>query len=109
MNPDPLLEKLNTLIDFFLGEQPIDGIWFGEDPPDRRKYWWRQDLREARQQLADIMNHRTVNRLEIIDHTDSGTGRDYVKWVDQPFEVELSDQDDGRTLKIFLKAQTEKP
>lgn len=43
-----------------------------------------------------------VTRLEIIDHTKTGTGRDYTKWIPQNFSVELSYQDDGRTLKIFL-------
>ena len=42
-------------------------------------------------------------RLEIIDHTETGTGRDYTKWVSKPFSVTLEAQDDGRTLKVVLE------
>jgi len=45
----------------------------------------------------------SVNRLEIIDHTSTGQGREYVKWDDKNFKIEFSYQDNGRTLKIFLK------
>lgn len=45
---------------------------------------------------------KKYTRIEIIDHTDTGTGREYTKWVSIPFNVELQEQDDGRTLKIFL-------
>lgn len=44
-----------------------------------------------------------VNRLEIIDHTPDGNGRDYTKWDKHDFEVAFSQQDDGKTLKIFLQ------
>lgn len=43
-----------------------------------------------------------VNRVELIDHTKAGTGRAFVRWVQENFEVEIVEQDDGRTLKIFL-------
>lgn len=53
-----------------------------------------------------IVEERIVNRLEVIDHTEGfeerGGARAYMKWNKQPFKVELSDQDEGRTLKIFL-------
>jgi hypothetical protein len=41
----------------------------------------------------------TVRRLEIIDHKTGGTGRVYSM---RPCSVELSYQDVGRTLKIFI-------
>lgn len=44
-----------------------------------------------------------VNRIEIIDSTKTGDGRVYVKWEDFDFDVGFSQQDDGRTLKIFLE------
>lgn len=47
-----------------------------------------------------------VNRLEVINHTEGGSGREFVKWAEERFEVELSVQDDGRTLKIFLSEKT---
>lgn len=43
---------------------------------------------------------KEVTRVEIIDHTKNGEGRVFTKW-DIP-KVELSYQDDGATLKIFL-------
>ena len=52
------------------------------------------------------MNLEKVNRIELIDHTKGGEGRVYVKWKDKPFrnlEVEMDIQDNGRTLKIFIK------
>ena len=42
-----------------------------------------------------------VTRFEVIDHTPNGEGRVYTKKGIN--EIELSYQDDGRTLKIFLK------
>lgn len=50
------------------------------------------------------INTSKVNRIEVIDHTKSfeqGGGRAYVFWEDG-VNVELSLQDDGRTLKVFI-------
>lgn len=44
-----------------------------------------------------------VNRFELIDHTDSGSGREFVKWLENNFEVRTELQDDGRTMKVFLR------
>ena len=46
-----------------------------------------------------------VNRVEVIDHPKSfedGGGRAYVIWKDRPLKIELSLQDGGKTLKIFI-------
>lgn len=40
-----------------------------------------------------------VSRLEVIDHRKDGEGRILVAW---PTKVELSYQDEGKTLKVFL-------
>jgi hypothetical protein len=40
-----------------------------------------------------------VDRFEVIDHTSNGQGRALVK---RGVNVELSFQDDGKTLKVFL-------
>lgn len=45
---------------------------------------------------------KQYTRLEVIDHTDQGTGREYSKWVATPFTVKFDEQDDGLTLKIFI-------
>lgn len=51
------------------------------------------------------MNTDNVTRVEVIDHTkpvDEGGGRCYVKW-EKDIKVEVSLQDDGRTMKIFIE------
>ena len=48
---------------------------------------------------------KKVNRVELIDHTlklEEGGGRCYVKWEDE-LDVTVQLQDDGRTLKVFIK------
>lgn len=52
--------------------------------------------------IQDNQEPISVNRVEVIDHTQTLAGRDYTKWEDGPFQVEFSKQDGGRTLKIFL-------
>ena len=46
----------------------------------------------------DVAN---VTRFEVIDHSENGSGREYVRKGISILDVSL--QDDGRTLKIFLK------
>ena len=45
----------------------------------------------------DVIYLNEVTRVEVIDEK----GRSYIKW-DRNFIVQLSIQDDGKTLKIFL-------
>lgn len=48
------------------------------------------------------MFHR-VNRVELIDHSEHGEGRVYVKWLKgKKVRVISSLQDGGKTLKIFI-------
>lgn len=53
------------------------------------------------------MDTTKLNRIEVIDHTlslEDGGGRVYVYWdTKNNTDVELDYQDDGRTLKIFLR------
>jgi hypothetical protein len=46
-----------------------------------------------------------VTRVEVITHNE---GRSYVHWDDTNTKVELSFQDDGRTLKVFISNRKEK-
>jgi len=53
------------------------------------------------------MNTNKVNRVEVIDHTKIAKefgefGRVFTKWEDD-IEVEISMQDNDRTLKVFIK------
>ncbi len=64
-----------------------------------------EDLREFKAaiqqhiQAEKIADTSKVTRFEVIDHTKDGTGRDFVKYG---VSVELSLQDNNRTLKVFL-------
>ena len=51
----------------------------------------------------DHLKH--INRLEVIDHTESGAGRDYVKHLSDKHTIEYSLQDDNHTLKIFISGK----
>lgn len=44
-------------------------------------------------------DNERVTRFEVID----GTGRSYVHMLTEDERVELSYQDDGRTLKVFIR------
>lgn len=47
---------------------------------------------------SKLVTTSTLNRVEVID----SSGRVYSKWLADPMKVELSLQDDDRTLKIFI-------
>lgn len=57
------------------------------------------------EKAATARDASKVSRFEIIDHSDGGTGRDFVKYG---VKVELSFQDDNRMLKVFLSDQEQK-
>lgn len=45
-------KRFKEVVRFLLGEAPLDGRWFGDDPPTTPKgrpmpYWWRSHLRSA--------------------------------------------------------------
>ncbi len=56
--------------------------------------------------MKEQIDTSKVTRLEVINHQADGMGREYVKCGIG--EVELSLQDEGRTLKIFLSDRAEK-
>lgn len=50
---------------------------------------------------------KDVTRVEVINHTKSGKGREFVFWEKEgSVDVKIHLQDSGRTLKIFI---TDKP
>lgn len=49
------------------------------------------------------MNTEKITRFEVIDHTSEMLGRILVKYG---VNVEISIQDDGRTMKVFLTDKT---
>ena len=46
-----------------------------------------------------------ITRVELIDHTTKGQGREFVRYYDNPISFALVLQDNNRTLKIFIKDQ----
>lgn len=49
----------------------------------------------------DVFDLSRVNRLEVINHTTEGKGREYICWKDG-IRVEVVLQDGKRTMKIFI-------
>ena len=71
----------------------------------------RRDIEALLEEVhREALNTDKVTRVEVIDHTkdfEEGGGRAYVNWKDTN-KVELSFQDDERTLKIFISNQQDK-
>ncbi len=63
---------------------------------DTQILMWKEDLKNLRR-ISE--NPDKVTRFEVIDHREKGEGRIFVAW---PCKIELSYQDDGRTLKVFV-------
>ena len=63
-------------------------------------YSLRKIRRQADRRRKAMSKEAKVTRFEVIDHTEAGEGRIIVKYG---VTVELSYQDDGRTLKVFIK------
>lgn len=51
MNTRKPTPTLADVLAFLLGEAPLDGLNFGDNLPDRPRYWWRHVLREAARPL----------------------------------------------------------
>lgn len=58
-------------------------------------------LKNEPRKLMTLSECKNVNRIEVINHSKRGEGREYVKRNVSIDEFSL--QDDGKTLKIFLK------
>lgn len=52
---DAALAKLETVIEFLMGEGPMKGRSFGDRYDHLGPFWWRTDLREARDDLLKAM------------------------------------------------------
>ncbi len=50
----------DTILKFLLGEEPLDGVWFGDThPTERGMFWWRKHLRQYLEQ-AQLQQHNVV-------------------------------------------------
>jgi hypothetical protein len=56
---------------------------------------------EKRQGVKDLIDASKVTRVEVIQHSPPFNGRAYTNYFAK--DVEIQFQDDGTTLKIFLK------
>ncbi|KSU60729.1 MULTISPECIES: hypothetical protein [unclassified Gordonia (in: high G+C Gram-positive bacteria)] len=71
------------------------GVCVAWEEADQFREWLSATPKDSRSALSSS----TVTRFEVIDHTTGGEGRAYVKY---DVSAELSYQDDGRTLKVFV-------
>ena len=82
------------------------GDWYGGDITDQEAVDGAHDDAEwlaVRGVRVESPRPAPVTRFEVIDHRYLGSGRVFVAW---PATVELSYQDDGRTLKVFVTDPT---
>lgn len=42
------------IVKFLLGEDTLDGVWFGDIPEGKPKFWWRKNLRELKDELESL-------------------------------------------------------
>lgn len=55
----------NDIIKFLLGEEPFDGVWFGEKhPTEQGAFWWRKHLRQFINETQALRIHDVVGRSE---------------------------------------------
>jgi len=62
---------------------------------------WEQGVREGAKWQQQFNDTSEVTRVEVIQHSEPYNGRAYTNYNAK--EVEIQYQDDGKTLKIFLK------
>jgi len=55
----------------------------------------------------DYGKMKRVDRIEVIDHRQTGAGRELVKYLNKGDQIEFDLQDDDRTLKIFIGGNKE--
>lgn len=65
--------------------------------------WIKKALKEARADERE--KHNTYTRITIVDHRKNGEGRVY-DMRDDDMQVSFSEQDGGKTLKVFLTTKT---
>lgn len=71
-----LVARLREVIAFLLGEAPLDGRWYGDEPPRGEghiagygaPYWWRKPLREAASALRSSGEAKPVAYIETVEH-----------------------------------------
>lgn len=74
----------------------------GHDDPDSVAYFHSKGEMWAGVHGCDGCCQNKITRVELIDHTEKGGGREFVRYYDRPVNIQTDTQDAGRTLKIFV-------
>lgn len=86
-------------------EKEYDTLWEmdGKSYERIKSFIAKEKQLTAEQTRKETLSTNKINRVEVIDHTKDlpEGGRVYVKWEDD-IKVEVSFQDNDRTLKIFI-------
>ena len=76
--------------------------WLVEQLPMRIKNSMMGEIEQARaMEKQQIIDASKINRVEVIQHSEPYNGRAYTNYNAKDVEIQV--QDNGRTLKIFLK------
>ena len=90
------MEKKEMYLTWYFGQTLKDA----ENITTTNSYKYARDIEEDEEEHIQQIDTSNVNRVEVIDDK----GRSYVNWQYNN-NVELSQQDDGKTLKIFIKSK----
>lgn len=88
-----MTDSIDKVVAFLLGEGTLDGRWFGDDKHTTEcgpttKYWWRQNLRSVREQIAALRSPQEWLPIDSAPKDGSwvsllsGEGRDVGAWRD---------------------------
>lgn len=87
--------KQQTAVEWLYSQITFNGL----DDPDGEIFDKAKQMEKEQQQIITDK----VTRFEVIDHTSEKLGRILVRYG---VSVEVSIQDDGRTMKVFLTDKT---
>ena len=92
MKQQTAVEWLKGVIDSFGNKHELQMSWSTLD----------EIIEQAKEmEKEQIMDASKINRVEVIQHSEPFNGRAYTNYGAK--DVEIQFQDNGRTLKIFLK------
>ena len=76
--------------------------WLEQQLFNKRGKFTKGDIDQAKEmEKEQIIDASKINRVEVIQHSEPYNGRAYTNY--RAKDVEIQFQDNGRTLKIFLK------
>ena len=67
-------ETDGTIIEFLLGSHPYDGVWFGDQHPEKEGwFWWRKALRDYASHPSPMSAEPTVQQLRDVSKNNPDT------------------------------------